>query len=149
MTAQTDVSQMKLAAQRMRARKERLSNVREPISAVAALMLDYVRRQFASGGGAGGTPWIPLRPGTLRQKASLGYPPDPLIRTGALAGSWSVNIAGDGTSGELASDSALAAYHQYGTDRLPARPMAPDGDTTASLVRSVFERHVRGAMEVA
>ena len=62
MPNRVDFTQMQRAVERMRARRDRLAELRGPVSAVTELMLAYVREQFASQGEAGGTPWPSLAP---------------------------------------------------------------------------------------
>lgn len=83
-----------------------------------------VNEQFTTEGGRGGTRWKPLAPSTIRQKGAGG---SILVRTGALRSSVT------GGPGYIKSISARrttfgtsdrkAVFHQFGTSRMPARPI--------------------------
>lgn len=82
------------------------------------VMLASVNRNF----GESGRPsrWVPLAPGTVRQKARLGYSPLPLIRTGVLRASISPSTSTN--SLKIGTSVPYAKYHQLGTRSIPARP---------------------------
>ncbi len=71
--------------------------------------------------------WAPLSQATMDRKADGGWPDDPLVRTHTLRGSLTGH-GGDSTVisrtfWEVASDVPYAAFHQYGTEHMPARPI--------------------------
>ena len=81
-----------------------------------------VTRVFTSKGFGG---WPPLAPSTLRYKRRYGYPSDPLVRTGEMKDDMT-NLSGVTiTSNRLIYESSTpyAGYHEYGTSRIPARPV--------------------------
>lgn len=51
---------------------------------VGAYLSRMTRVQFATRGRRGGKPWKPLAPSTRAEKARLGWPRSPLVRTGEL-----------------------------------------------------------------
>jgi|GEM_PF-340582 phage gpG-like protein len=67
--------------------------------------------------------WAPLAESTLEQKEKLGYsPPDnPLWRTGALRDSISHEVENDIAT--IGSDSEVMVYHEFGTSKMPMRPV--------------------------
>jgi hypothetical protein len=89
------------------------------LEAVADDLRQMIAEQFATEGAAGGTPWAPLAPSTLRQsgRARVGI----LYATGALLGS----LTDPGAPGHVeqldaqsllfGSDLPYAIYHQTGT----------------------------------
>lgn len=96
-----------------------LADNSEALAAVADDLRQMIAEQFASEGAAGGTPWAPLAPSTLRHsgRARGGI----LCVTGALRGS----LTDPGSPGHVeqldeqsllfGSDLPYAIYHQTGT----------------------------------
>lgn len=96
---------------------------------------------------AEGPGWAPLAESTLAEKARMGYPPNILVATGALKASLTKALAQGAvyrplpSSLEMGTDyrspkqrgawagTALGAFHQYGTTRMPARPIIDAEDT--------------------
>ena len=70
------------------------------------------------------TAWAPLAPSTVADKRRKGFDftadHSPLFRTGGLRDSIYTVIAGKKAG--VGSDSPIAAYQEYGTSRIPARP---------------------------
>ena len=65
--------------------------------------------------------WEPLAESTEDEKARLGYPTDaPLLRSGDLRDSIQHEVAG--LEAVVGSKSEIAAYQEFGTDRIPPRP---------------------------
>lgn len=67
--------------------------------------------------------WKPLAQSTIKEKQSKGYPPDPLIRTGYYKRT-SERLRGMSIRRnvlEIRSPVRYAAYHEYGTRRIPQR----------------------------
>jgi phage gpG-like protein len=84
---------------------------------------ELIEAEFDSGHDPYGNPWVPLRPATLAR----GRRPPPLTDTGAMRDSVNVQpMAGAGIGITIGTE--YAPYHQYGTSRMEARPMLPDGD---------------------
>jgi phage gpG-like protein len=84
--------------------------------AVADDLREMIAQQFATEGAAGGTPWAPLAPSTLRKRRGLGI----LNSTGALLGSL-VDVGAPGhveeTDGQqllFGSELPYAVFHQTG-----------------------------------
>ena len=81
-----------------------------------------IRRAFQS---RGYRTWQPLAESTIRQKTRQGYPSTPLVRTGRY------QRATESLRGlrvrrnvlELDSPIPYAVYHEFGTRRMPARPV--------------------------
>ncbi len=90
------------------------------------IMSELERRQFdTQGEGA----WPGLAESTLRQKAAHGYPPDPLVRTGALKDSLTDPgraFTRGAMSAEWGTNVPYAHYHQDGTTKMPQRQVIPD-----------------------
>jgi phage gpG-like protein len=105
-------------------------DVKDYSPAFRAIAVEFFKgeeQQFASGGRSGSGGWAPLAPSTLAHKRLMGYPPDILVRTGALRDALS-KITGD-TIREvdplqlrLGTTLPYGMYHQKGTTVFPARP---------------------------
>lgn len=92
-------------------------------------------------------PWAPLSAYTLKRKkkgrTSI------LIDTGALFRSIRVNQP-SGDTVEIVTDRFYATFHQFGTKRMPARPMIPatgGADGGEANLTDAAEARVRAAME--
>jgi len=74
-------------------------------------------------GAAGPYPaWAPLAESTEVEKARLGYQADaPLLREGDLQKSFSHQVNGD--EGVVGSTSDVMPYHEFGTSKMPPRPV--------------------------
>lgn len=65
--------------------------------------------------------WAPLADSTEAEKARLGYPADaPLLREGDLRDSIKHEVVG--LEAVVGSESDIAAYQEFGTDKIPPRP---------------------------
>lgn len=69
-------------------------------------------------------PWAPLAPLTLERKIAEGTSTAILKRHSLLFRSWRV-IEATGDFVRIGSDRFYAMFHQFGTERIPARPMLP------------------------
>lgn len=66
--------------------------------------------------------WAPLAESTMEERARLGFSEDePLKRTGELRDS--ISRAVHGLDAVIGSTSDLMIYHEFGTSRMPARPV--------------------------
>jgi phage gpG-like protein len=117
----------------------------QPIARAAGEAVAQLARRSFSDESVRASPWAPLAPSTLAQKLAGGTMTQILRRSGLLWLSWrvtsvsrnSVTVGSDrrteDVAASLASRSAgggginisLAAIHQFGTARIPARPMLP------------------------
>ena len=117
--------------------------------ALQRVFLDVEAERFD----AEGPGWADLAPSTLAQKARKGYPSNILEATGALkrslteagaAGCIFLPMFGDATTsvtfgtdlrppkpGKGWEGTALAAFHQLGTTRMPSRPVIDDNELLA------------------
>jgi len=110
-----------------------LSDLREPMAKSADTVLDVNRVTFEREGPG----WAPLAPATVEDRERHGFPGEhPILeRTGALKRSLTVKgalgnvyeVGRDymkvGSELETPSGWNLAILHQFGTDRMPARPI--------------------------
>lgn len=72
-----------------------------------------------------GVAWAPLKRGTGK----------PLEGTGALRGG--IKLLPSSRGFKLTSDASYGAYHQEGTDHMPARPFLPSDTLSPTLERSL------------
>lgn len=79
----------------------------------AVVTLQWIDRQFLSGGGQGGARWKPLTPNTIagRRKASS----KPLLDTGQLRQSFTAKVSA--RSVRVGTEKIYAATHEYGDTR--------------------------------
>ncbi len=115
--------------------RERLQDISPALFSFARPLYDSIIENFYSGGRP---PWAPLSPGYLARKTKSGYPPDILIRTGALLNS--IKVAPDGGRVTASTGVEYAAPLQYGTGNTPPRPflmLQPEDE--AELSRLVVE----------
>lgn len=130
----------------------RTSRLREPFTRIGRDLSERVRLGFRSGASPFGERWRPLAPSTIAKKRRGGASARPLIDTGALRNS--ISFRADERSVEIGSDRtvsggiSLAAIHQFGTSRIPARPIFPterfpidwEADIENALNRYIFGR---------
>lgn len=114
---------------RIRGMRERAEDLSPAWDALLDWFADENVKQWLSQGARWREPWPPLAASTLREKARLGYPADPLIRTGRLARSLTVRPLAVETitpSRVIAGTNVdYAPHHQYGAPRanLPRRAL--------------------------
>lgn len=92
-----------------------------------------------------GTDLLPLVEATVEEKAHLGFPPDPLMRTGTLRDSIQVEVAG--MTALIGSPLDYAFYQEHGTTTIPPRPfLHPALHTKLPEVAVVIEQHIAAAL---
>ena len=97
---------------------------------------DVIAEQFIGGHDPHGNRWKAKKDGTASH----------LFKTGALAAVRVVPMPGAGVVVEF--DEPYATYHQHGTSKMPARPLAPeDGDFESSLWHAPIEKAYVLALE--
>ncbi|MGI4941773.1 MAG: hypothetical protein ACRYHQ_14630 [Janthinobacterium lividum] len=91
--------------------------------------------------------WEDLKDSTVAEKERLGYvdvvsATDPLLRTGDLAAS--ISHRSDEQSGQVGSDSDIAVYQEFGTEKgIPPRPfISTAGIQTHEKVADIMAKHV-------
>lgn len=134
-------------------RIEELSSVFQDVSSVVA-NTDYQRElgefqqiivaqeaeMFGGQKNAGGTPWAPLKPATIKRKRQNRI----LYDTGALMASLT-NVGGSGNVHEamprelvFGTDIEYAGYLQEGTSKMPARPPFGLSETTLAKLAEMI-----------
>lgn len=92
------------------------------------------RAHFATRGERWRTPWAPLAESTIAEKTRLGYPLDPLVRTGQMRS----HLTGRPLGFERLSQTSVTAgtrlqravFHQRGTRHMPRRPLVNAAQVT-------------------
>ncbi|MEM2126268.1 MAG: phage virion morphogenesis protein [Candidatus Methanosuratincola sp.] len=118
---------------------DRLMNLSyaEPLRDAAVYMKSSVLRNFEIGGRP---PWRPLSAKTLMEKLKKGYSPQPLIRTGRLR--QSINISVGENEASVLPGVRYGAYHQFGTDRIPARPFLVFQPEDVAVIQQIFANYI-------
>jgi Phage virion morphogenesis family len=131
--------------------------------ALAPLALSMVQQHWASKGAAFGHPWAPWAPSTLKERirkgnTQLGILHDTgHLESAVMAAAQSPQITATATGVRLSitvspADDPKAAFHQFGTSRMPARQVLPSPfprsfrDPVRQLLRDfVLTGQLRGA----
>lgn len=102
---------------------------------------------FSSQGAVIAAKWKRLSPYTVSQKARLGYTTEPMIRTGAMRGSFRTIVASDRAT--IYNVAPYFKYHQSKLPRtkLPRRVMMRLADTQKQMIVRVFQEHIRDIMK--
>lgn len=94
------------------------------LDAAAAVIEREAKREFGTYQPQTGPfpEWPELAESTQDRREAMGYPPnDPLLVTGSLRDSISREV--HGLDAAIGSTSDLMIYHEFGTSRMPARPV--------------------------
>ena len=113
------LDELRVFFERLPAVKKRLLN------AAAAEALTQVKLGFRGSKAPNGAPWKPLKVRDGR----------PLRDTGRLGNSFTVKISGQLVT--LGTNVVYARFHQFGTPRIPARPMLPLSGLTPSWNKAI------------
>jgi phage gpG-like protein len=117
------------AADRVLLRLDReLENPAGLLDEIGRTVLDLARTGFARSTDPWGQTWAEL----ARSRPGGG----PLVKTGALLASGTYSQSGDEVTVSFGGGSgspASAVFHQYGTDKMPARPILPLTEAGAYL----------------
>ena len=108
------------------------AGMRPAMREIGEELSESTKRRFATGIGPDGSPWAPLKPGTvLARLAKLGTAAGskPLIATGELSRFIRYRVTDGGAGVEIGTNRTFnegrrvgAEVHQFGTQRIPARP---------------------------
>jgi phage gpG-like protein len=99
--------------------------------------------------GVRAAPWAPLTPATLARKIAEGTSTAILKRHVVLARSWRITEL-TARYVKVGTDRPYAAFHQWGTSRVPARPMLPlQGDPGAAKFTPLAERRMVSVAKAA
>lgn len=123
-------------------------DARPAMAAIADVMIDETRQQFASEGRHASGGWQPLKPATVAAKARHGHRPEILRRTDALLRS--LTVKGDPNqvlqvgrqSLTFGSSLPYADLHQTGTRHMPRRPPLAFTEETKKRIVKVLQRWV-------
>lgn len=129
MSNETEIAKLRVVSRRIRMIGVRAENYMPVGRKVAQVIAKSNRRQFQTRGSYYGTPWRPLAPSTLKDKARHGFTSRPLVRTGDLKRSFTrvpfpiQEITK--TSIRVGSDNRVARWQQYGTHLRGRRHIPP------------------------
>lgn len=116
----------------------------QPVYEAAALAIASLTQRSFVDSSVRAFPWIPLDPATLKSKRRATFKSAILRRSGLLFKSW-LATATD-AEGVVSTDRPYAVFHQFGTRRLPMRPMLPIiGSATTPQLTQLAVRDVTEA----
>ena len=116
----------------------------QPVYEAAALAIASLTQRSFVDASVRAVPWIPLDPSTIKGKRRATFKSAILRRSGLLFKSW-LATASD-AEGTVATDRPYAVFHQFGTRRLPMRPMLPIiGSASAPQLTQLAVRDVTEA----
>lgn len=119
-----------------------------PNRALAAQLYAETLRNFDNEAN-GGVPWAPLAESTIRSKAKKGYSRK-LQNTGALRASFlpfsTRELAGVGAL-STREHADISIVHEFGTDRIPARPMLPSESRAEQVALRVYQFYIDKAVK--
>lgn len=90
--------------------------------------------------------WESLAPSTVEDRVRQGYTPDdPLLRSGEMRDS--IVTEHSPKEAVIGSKEKVAAYQEFGTDRIPPRPfLGPAALAKSKQVKAIIGAHVVGAL---
>jgi len=102
---------------------------------------------FSTRGSIINTTWKPLSPYTLATKARQGYPPDPLVATGAMQRSFKYIVSSD--QAVVTNTAEYFKYHQSNKPRrkIPRRVMMRLGNNQREMIIKQFQEYFRAKMK--
>lgn len=114
------------------------------LEAAAQEEVRRIRQGFASGTDALGRPWTPLAPSTIRQTG-----PTILVDTGDMRDSIGYQMSDNGLAVHLGSDHPLVPIHEYGTARIPSRPIIRPAytDLRENVLKRTLADHIRSFLK--
>ncbi len=100
-----------------------------------------------------GSPWVALKPRTIKQKQKKRQITKILQATGSFRASFSYDAGADfaevGSNRVSARGDSIGIFHQLGTRKMPARPTLPDANRglppqDLAEVLAILEEHITG-----
>lgn len=143
-----DVDGAFAVAQRLRAMGRRARNLTPVWPEVGDAVASTMRSQFDLEGRELGTRWAPLNPQYRAWKVAEGLNPQILVATGAMRQKFRsrpMNVERySPTEATFGSRDRIAMFHQYGTRRMPARPILYATDPLRREIAVLLRRHIVG-----
>lgn len=121
-----------------------LKDFTKPLKRISdSLVKTFGNDVFSSKGSAIGETWAPLAQSTLEEKARLGYPSDPLIRTGAMKGGFKAMVSTD--QALIGNEMDYFKYHQSNKprSRIPRRVMMKLTENMKQMIVKEFQDYIR------
>lgn len=128
--------------------------IRSGLEVMGEQATDEIRQSFDSGRDPTGVPWAPLAESTIRNKGHDTI----LVDSGEYRDSFSHDVTGGVGVGpiggsamlKITTDSEVAKWHEFGTSRMPARPiMQPTARWLNKRGVDRFEDHLQAAVTSA
>lgn len=123
-----------------------LRDFTRPLTTIAKNLTDLFSTEvFSSDGAVLGERWARLSPYTVAQKARSGWPPDTLVRTGAMKAGFKSIVTSDQAT--LYNTQDYFKYHQSNQPRfkLPRRVMMKLGNNQKEMIVKEFQRFIKEA----
>ena len=123
--------------------RDDIKNLQAPFSESAKKLIKvFSQDSFSTQGQVINERWARLSPYTVAQKARNGYPPDPLIRTGAMKKSFRSVVQTD--SATIYNTAEYFKYHQSNQPRkkIPRRVMMKLAEEQKTMVVRIFQKHL-------
>ncbi len=125
----------------------KLRDYRQPFRQSADMLVrQFSNEVFATQGAVLGEKWKRLSPYTVAQKARLGFPSEPLVRTGRMQRSFDSIVSTDQAVVRNTAD--YFKYHQSNQPRqkLPRRVMMKLTDNTKADIVRYFQAYIQAAV---
>ena len=137
----------------------RLADMSDLTLLVVAESVVETGRQRIEGTFGQSPPLAPLQDSTIAEKARMGapQPDDPLILSGAYRASFHSEVKPIGigiVEGQIATDDPVAVWQEFGTSKMPPRPVVRDGITAAepetlAIIKAGAREIATGELETA
>lgn len=144
----TDGAKKKLLVIRRKLGTEALDDVGK---LVGLSVMEWIDRNFRSGGRTGGGSWKSLRPATIRAKGSSAILQDKgfLKRSFQKSPNPKVRSTLRALTVEVGTNIKYASLHEFGTRRLPKRPMLPKAKIAEGLAIKTLKAYVDQVVRLA
>lgn len=128
----------------LRGMETNLKNFTKPLTKIAqSLVKSFGGEVFDTQGAVIGEKWKRLSPYTVAQKARQGFPPDPLVRTGAMKRGFKAIVTSEQVV--IGNTQDYFKYHQSNKPRskIPRRRMMKLNEQMKQMIVKEFQDHIR------
>lgn len=142
-----DIEGEKQLSRKLQIDASAIKDFRKPFTTAAnSLKKIFEQDVFQTQGAVIGEKWARLSPYTVAQKARLGFPLQPLVRTGFMRGAFKTAVSSD--QAVIYNDAEYFKYHQSNRPRtrLPRRVMMKLGLNQREMVVKVFHEFIRSQL---
>lgn len=127
-----------VAGMKTKEKGKRIRDYRQPLRAAEGIVLRETQANFNAERSPEGSGWAALSPVTIERKGHARK----LWETGALYSS--ITASNDGKSVTISSSDFKAAFHQYGTSKMPARPFLGISYKMKNEIAGAVRAYIRG-----